>query len=152
MRKSRVLEKLRNGHSASCFKINFKDAQATELASIMGFDCIWVDLEHSGVDWSTLSAHVWASKAHNTDLMVRVARGSYSDYIKPLELDATGIMVPHIMNLQDAKDVIRMVRFHPEGRRPIDGGNADGGYSIFDFDDYLKISNRERFVILQIED
>lgn len=152
MRKSRVLEKLRIGEATNCFKVNSKDAQISELASMMGFDCIWVDMEHSGLDWSVLASHVWATKSQNTDLMVRVSRGSYSDYIRPLELDATGIMVPHIMNLQDAKDVINMVRFHPQGRRPIDGGNADGGYSIHNFAQYLDHSNSQRFVILQIED
>ena len=84
--------------------------------------------------------------------MVRVPRGSYSDYIKPLEMDATGILVPHIMNLEDAKRVVHMTRFHPAGRRPVDGGNADGFYTGIDFPDYLKQANEQRFVILQIED
>jgi 4-hydroxy-2-oxoheptanedioate aldolase len=39
--------------------------------------------------------------------MVRVARGSYSDYIRPLELDAAGIIVPHVMSLADAQAVAR---------------------------------------------
>lgn len=152
MRKSRVLEKLRSGETASCFKVNLKDAQVAELAAISGFDCVWVDLEHIGQDWSVIAAQVWATKAHNTDLMVRVPRGSYSDYIKPLELDATGILVPHVMGVEDAKNVIHMTRFHPQGRRPIDGGNADAGYTSVDFGEYLETANRERFVVLQIED
>ncbi len=152
MRKSKVLNKLRNGETASCFKVNLKDAQVAEIAAIIGFDCVWVDLEHIGQDWSTIAAHVWAAKAHDTDLMVRVSRGSYSDYIKPLEMDATGILVPHIMGVEDAKKIIHMTRFHPIGRRPIDGGNADGGYTTTDFNEYLKSANRERFIALQIED
>lgn len=152
MRKSRVLDKLRNGHTASCFKVNLKDAQVAELAAISGFDCVWVDLEHIGQDWSVIASHVWATKAHNTDVMVRVPRGAYSDYIKPLEMDATGILVPHVMGLEDAKKIIHMTRFHPIGRRPIDGGNADGAYTALDFDQYLEQANRERFVVLQIED
>lgn len=152
MRKSRVLQKLRSGGQASCFKINLKDTQAVEIAAMSGLDCVWVDLEHIGQDWSTIASHVWATKAYDTDLMVRVPRGSYSDYIKPLELDATGIMVPHIMGVEDAKKVIHQVRFHPQGRRPIDGGNADGAYTALGFDTYLKAANQERFVVLQIED
>ena len=152
MRRSKVLEKLRKGKKASCFKVNLKDAQVTELASKCGFDCIWVDQEHIGQDWSVISSHVWASKSQDVDLMVRVARGSYSDYIRALELDATGILVPHIMSLQDAKDVVHMCRFHPIGRRPIDGGNADGGYTMEDFDTYIRQANAERFLVLQIED
>lgn len=147
-----MLTKLRAGDNVSCFKVNLKDAQVGEIASLTGFDCIWVDLEHIGQEWSTIAAHVWATKAHQVDLMVRVPRGSYSDYIKPLEMDATGILVPHIMSVEDAKQVINMTRFHPIGRRPIDGGNADGAYTAMDFGDYLQSANCERFIALQIED
>lgn len=143
---------LRDGEKPSCFKVNLKDAQVAELAAMCGFDCIWVDQEHIGQDWATLQAHVWATKSQDVDLMVRIPRGSYSDYIRALEMDATGILVPHIMSLQDAKEVVHMTRFHPVGRRPIDGGNSDGGYTIIDFNEYIVTANRERFVILQIED
>jgi 4-hydroxy-2-oxoheptanedioate aldolase len=84
--------------------------------------------------------------------MVRVARGSYSDYIRPLELDAAGIMVPHIMSLGDARSVLRMTRFHPVGRRPIDGGNADGAYAQTPLGEYIRGANEDRFIIFQIED
>tara|TARA_R110002049_G_scaffold28018_4_gene96645 strand:+ start:61376 stop:62191 length:816 start_codon:yes stop_codon:yes gene_type:complete len=152
MRRSRVLEKLRGGKTASCFKVNLNDPKVSEIVAISGFDCVWVDQEHIGQDWSTLAAGIWAAKAHDTDVMVRVSRGGYSDYIRPLEMDATGIMVPHIMSLEDAKKVVEMVRFHPVGRRPIDGGNADGAYTALDFNEYIQLANKERFVALQIED
>lgn len=146
------MQKLRSGEKPSCFKVNLKDAQVAELAAMCGFDCIWVDQEHIGQDWSTLQAHVWATKSQDVDLMVRVPRGSYSDYIRALEMDATGILVPHIMSLQDAKEVVHMTRFHPQGRRPIDGGNSDGAYTMVDFNEYIETANRERFIVLQIED
>ncbi|SDC47481.1 HpcH/HpaI aldolase family protein [Niabella drilacis] len=152
MRSSKVLQKLRSGGFASCIKINISNAQVVELAARSGFDCIWVDQEHCAPDWQVLNSQVWAAKAYDADLLVRVPRGSYSDLVRPLEMDATGIMVPHIMSLQDAAGVVHMTRFHPLGRRPIDGGNADGGYTNMDFQEYLATANRERFVILQIED
>ncbi len=152
MRESRVLRQLRAGETVSCFKMNLSDPRVAEIAALSGFDCIWADQEHIGQDWSALAGNIWAAKSHDTDLLVRVARGAYSDYIRPLELDATGIMVPHIMGLDDARKVIEMVRFHPVGRRPVDGGNADGAYTGIDFNEYLVQANEQRFVILQIED
>lgn len=152
MRRSRVLQKLRAGEIVSCLKINLVDPKVSELAALSGFDCVWIDQEHIGQDWSRVESSVWATKAHDADLMVRVARGSYSDYIRPLEMDASGIMVPHIMGLEDARKIVDMTRFHPVGRRPIDGGNADGAYTKMDFKDYLKRSNEQRFIVLQIED
>ena len=61
-------------------------------------------------------------------------------------------MVPHLMGIEDARKVVQMTRFHPIGHRPLDGGNADGGYTTLDYADYLQQANQERFVILQIED
>ncbi len=152
MRPSRTLAKLRAGEIASCFKSNLADARAMEIAAMAGFDCLWSDMEHVPNDLAVIEKGILAAKAHDADVLVRVSRGSYSDYIRPLEMDAAGIMVPHVMSLADAQAVVRMTRFHPLGRRPVDGGNADGAYCNIDFLDYLKQANEQRFVVVQIED
>jgi 4-hydroxy-2-oxoheptanedioate aldolase len=151
MRSSRVLKKLRAGEIVSCFNVHF-DYQSSDIASMAGYDCMWVDNEHTARDYVDIREHIMTGKLNDVDVMVRVPRGSYSDYIKPLELDATGIMVPHIMSAEDARKVIRMTRFHPEGRRPVDGGNTDGAYAAIPYREYIRQANKERFVVLQIED
>lgn len=45
-----------------------------------------------------------------------------------------------------------MTRFHPLGRRPLDGGNADGAYAQTPVEEYIRRSNEDRFIIFQIED
>ena len=152
MRPSRVLKKLRDGGIVCSTKLNLYDARASELAAMFDFDCLWLCLEHGPNDLSDIEKQIYAAKAYDVDVVVRVARGSYSDYIRPFELDATGIMVPHVMSAEDARNVVRMTRFHPVGRRPVDSGNADGKYCNVPFTDYLEQANRERFIILQIED
>lgn len=152
MRKSKVLKKLREGKTVVSFKLNLSDTRACEIAAMNGFDCIWTCMEHVPNDISVIERQVLACKAHDTDIVVRVERGSYSDYIRPLEMDATGIMVPHIMSAEDAKNVAKMTRFHPIGLRPLDGGNADGEYCRIPLNEYLEQANNERFVIVQIED
>lgn len=152
IRPSRVLQKLRAGQVAYATKLNLGDARAAEIAAMSGLDCIWTDMEHVPNDWSVVEKQILAAKAHGVDTIVRVARGSYSDYIRPLEMDAAGIMVPHIMSAADAKAVIRQTKFHPLGLRPVDGGNADGAYCGIGLSDYLQQANEQRFNILQIED
>ena len=152
MSPGKVLAKLRAGKVASCIKLNTKDPRVAEIASMCGFDCIWTDMEHVGNDFSVIEGQILAAKAHNTDCLVRVARGSYSDHVRPLELDASGIMVPHVMNLEDARRVVQMTRFFPLGRRALDGGNADGSYCMTDTKEYMAWANRERFLMIQIED
>ncbi|MDF2716107.1 MAG: aldolase [Paenibacillus sp.] len=117
-----------------------------------GFDCNWTDMEHVANDWSAVEKQILAAKVHDADTIVRVARGSYSDIVKPLEMDAAGIMIPRIMSLADAKTIVGHTRFYPFGLRPADGGNADGGYSSIPFTEYIREANEQRCVIVQIED
>ena len=152
MRESKVLRKLRNGELVISMKSNLADPRVVEIAAMCGFDCIWLGMEHIPNDWHTIENQIRAAKIHNVDTVVRVTRGSYSDLVKPLEADASGIMVPHVMSLEDAKHIVHQTRFHPVGRRPVDGGNADGAFTMVDFKEYIKVSNEQKFVIIQIED
>lgn len=152
MRKSRVLRKIREGKTAYSFKLNLEDTRAAEIAAMTGIDCLWTDMEHVPNDYSAIENIVRAAKIYDVDVLTRVKRGSYNDMINPLEADSTGVMIPHLMSLEEAKQVVYYTKFHPIGRRPIDGGNADGNYCLTDGNAYIKQANEERFNVVQIED
>ena len=152
MRRSRVLEKMKEGKVATSIKLNMADPRVAEIAAICGFDCIWVDMEHVPNDYEAIENIVRAAKNYDADVMTRVSKGSYSDLVRPLEADSTAIMVPHVMSLEEAKKIVYYTKFHPIGRRPIDGGNADGKYCMIPANDYMKEANAERFTVIQIED
>jgi 4-hydroxy-2-oxoheptanedioate aldolase len=152
MRPSRILKKLRNGETVCTFKLNTESPRLAEIAAMSGFDGLWLCNEHGGNNWQTVENMIRAAKIYDVDTVVRVSRGGYSDYVRPLEMDATGIMVPHIMSAQDARNLVKMTRFHPFGLRALDGGNQDGAYCNVPQLDYLRDSNEQRFIIGQIED
>ncbi len=152
MRDSRVLRVMRQGGVAVSIKCNFDDPREAEIAGACGYDCVWIDLEHVPNSITSVSEFVRAAKIYDCDILTRVGRGSYSDLIRPLEADSTGIMIPHLMSLADAERIVYYTKFHPIGRRPIDGGNADGDYGLTDGEEYIKRANAERFVVVQIED
>ncbi len=151
-RKSRLLEKMRSGQKAITYKLNLSCPRIAEIAAMSGFDGIWICQEHVPTDHSTMCNQILAAKAYDCDCIVRVAKGSYSDYIRPLEADASGIMIPHLMSLEEAREIVHTVRFQPLGLRPVDGGNADGNYCMLDFKEYIRFMNANRLVIVQIED
>jgi 4-hydroxy-2-oxoheptanedioate aldolase len=152
LRKSRVLRKIRDGKVAYSLKLNLADPRVAEIAAMSGIDCIWLDMEHVPSDYIDIENMIRAAKIYDTDTIVRVAKGSYNDFIKPFEADSTGIMIPHLMSLEEAKQIVYFTKFHPIGRRPIDGGNADGKYCLVNTMDYITEANKERFNIVQIED
>ncbi len=152
MRPSRVLARLRRGEVASCTKINTSDPRVIDLAAMSGVDSVWLCQEHTGNTLGDIENQTRAAKVFDVDTLVRVKRGSYSDMIRPLEADAAGIIVPHVMSAEDARRIVRFARFVPVGRRPLDGGNADGAYCQIPGNEYLQDANAQRLLIIQIED
>lgn len=153
MRKSKVLKKIREGKTAFCTKLNLGEPSIAEIAAMSGFDCIWIDMEHVPSDYAVVENIIRAAKIYDCDVLTRISKtGGYSDIIRPLEADSTGIMVPHLMSSEEAKQVVYYSKFHPIGRRPLDGGNADGKYCLVDGLDYMTEANEERFTVIQIED
>ena len=150
-RSSRILKLLRGGDIPLLLKCNLSDPRVMEIAGLSGVDGVWLCNEHVPNDWIGIENQIRAAKLHDIDTIVRVARGSYSDHIKPFEADATGIMVPHVGSVDEARQIIDWVRFQPLGRRPMDGGNADGQFCFVPVKEYMHHSNTERIVILQIE-
>lgn len=150
-RSSRILRELRAGQCPTSLKLNLMDPRVVELAGLAGASAVWMCNEHVPNDWLNLEHMIRAAKLYDMDTVVRVSKGSYSEYLKPFECDATGIMVPHVASADEARHIVEMVRFHPLGRRPIDGGNMDGLFCQISAADYIDHSNRERLIVLQIE-
>lgn len=152
MRQSLVLDRLRDGEAVWCAATALTDPAVIEVMGLLGVHCVWIDMEHGPAGLETVRAQVLAAKAHGMDAMVRVPKGCYSDWIRPLECDASGIMIPHVMSGVEAAEIVQTTKFHPVGRRPLNGGNADGPYCLRPAADYCAWANKHRFVVVQIED
>jgi len=151
LRPSRVLKRLNEGQMPTSLKINLSDPRVIEIAGLCGVDAVWLCQEHVPNDWLALENQIRAARVHNIDTLVRVSRGSYSDYVRPFEADATGIIVPHVKSAEEARQIVEWTRFQPLGRRALDGGSIDGQFCLIPATEYLEHSNTERIVIFQIE-
>ena len=151
MRKSRVLREQREGILSSCVKLSINSPDSVEIAGLTGFSAVWLCMEHGPASWNEIAHMVRAGKVHDVDVIVRVTKGTYSDYVKAFECDAAAIMVPHVTSANEAADVVKMCRFQEQGRRALDGGNADGFYCLAPVMEYLADGNKEKYIILQIE-
>lgn len=143
--------KLRTGNVCFSLKLNLVDPRAAEIGALCGADALWLDQEHCASDWSDIYHQILACGRHGADAIVRVSKGSYSDLVKPLELGAAAVMVPQVSGPGEAHEIVRQTKFHPLGRRALDGGNADGGYGLFPFGEYLSRSNDDNLTIVQLE-
>src|SRR5688572_10487375 len=108
LRPSRVLRKIRQGELATMAKINLADPRIIEIAGHAGIDAVWLCNEHVPNDWINLENMIRAARLHDMDALVRVAKGSYGDFIKPLEAGAAGIIVPHVSSAEEARAIVEM--------------------------------------------
>ena len=72
MRKSKVLEKLKNGDCVSVIDIGyFPCSSIVEIAGKIGFDCVWLDMEHKRYGLKELAEMTLGCRATGMDAMVR---------------------------------------------------------------------------------
>jgi 4-hydroxy-2-oxoheptanedioate aldolase len=152
VRRSRVREKLAAGKAAIVGAMNSTDPVVCDIIGMTGFDALWMCNEHKGIDWDRMGNLIRTCAMNDMDSMIRVSKGSYNDYVRPLEIGATGIMVPHCMSAAEARSIGQATKFHPIGRRALDSGNADGHYCMVPLAQYLAEANDRTFTVVQIED
>jgi 4-hydroxy-2-oxoheptanedioate aldolase len=153
MIKSRVLQKLRGGDFVRAASISrVTDPWLAEVVGKLGFDAIWLDMEHRPFGYDIISPISLACRATGMDLMVRVLKTGYSSPMRVLESGANGIMVPHCRSAEEARQWVEWTRFPPLGRRGFDGAGADADHILADPLEHLTHANREVFLVLQIED
>ncbi len=154
MRRSKVLEKLRNDEPVLCTNINAGVLPLLmEMAGKVGIDAVWIDMEHRDYSWSDVKQMVTAGRLADIDSMVRIRKGEgYTTFFRPLEDGAAGIMVPHVTTADEARDVIRNAKFAPEGLRGLETVMQDADCSLADAHEYMQHANRETFIAIQIED
>src|ERR1035437_4891374 len=113
LRFRRILRELRAGKQPTCLKVNLSDPRIIELIGLAGASAVWICNEHVLNDWLNLENQIRAAKLYVVATIVRVEKGSYSDYVKPFEADATAIMLPHVKTAEEARHIVEMTRFHP---------------------------------------
>ena len=118
----------------------------------MGFDGIWMDMEHHSYSLETANNLIRASRVGDMDIMIRPAKWEYLQISRILETGATGILYPRCDNVDEAKNVVRWAKFYPIGTRGVDGGNPDMPYLSMPIAEYIQMANEQTFVGIQVED
>jgi 4-hydroxy-2-oxoheptanedioate aldolase len=152
MRPSKIKAKLKRHEPVLLTTLHLTDPSLYEMVSLMGFDGVWMDLEHHGYSVETAGALMRAARVGTADIMVRPAKGEFMRLGRMLEAGAQGIMYPRCNSAAEAGEVVTWAKFAPLGRRGFDGGNPDMPYCFLPIDQYVRQANDETFVVIQIED
>src|SRR6188508_3007590 len=120
MRPSKIKAKLSRNEPVLLVTLHFTDPSAYEMTSLMGFDGLWMDMEHHGYSLETAMTLMRAARVGTSDIMVRPAKGEWMRMGRMLEAGAQGIMYPRCDNAAEAKELVRWTKFAPLGQRGFD--------------------------------
>lgn len=152
MRNSKTLAKWRAGIPVLGTTLHFNDPSVYELTSLLGFDLIWMDLEHHAHSLETAGNLMRAARVGGADILTRPAKGEFMRTARLLEAGANGIIYPRCTSAAEAAELVQNVKFPPMGIRGLDGAGPDMPYGLMNLKDYLAKANQETFVLVQIED
>lgn len=151
MQASRIKAKLSQNKPVLITAICLSDPSLFEMASLMGFDGIWLDMEHHAHSVEAANNYIRAVRVGVSDVIARPAKGEFMRLGRMLEAGAKGIMYPRCDDDREAAEVVRWAKFAPLGERGFDGGNPDQPYCSMPIDQYIDAANRETFIVVQIE-
>lgn len=148
---SRIKAKLARNEPVLATATTLSDPSVFELASLMGFDGLWLDLEHHAHSLQAANNYIRAARVGVSDVIARPAKGEFMRMARLLEAGAKGIMYPRCDDAAEAAEVVRWAKFAPLGERGIDTANPDAPYFSMPLAEYVEAANRETFLIIQLE-
>src|SRR5688572_30314620 len=151
MRSSRVLEKIRSGKVARLCALGSYLPYFPTVAAQAGYDGVWVDGEHKPFDPREAQALIAFHHLANIDCLWRPPTREKAALYRILEDGATGLVIPHVESVEEARALVAATRFPPTGNRGLDGAALDAGYGFGGDTNYPAAANRETILFVQIE-
>ncbi len=122
-----------------------------EILGKSELDALCLDAEHAPFGRAQLDACIAATRATNLTPLVRVPSADPHNILNALDCGATGIVVPHVRTVADAKAICQRSLYGPGGRG-FAGSSRAAGFAGKAIADQLKESAEQTTIIAQIED
>jgi len=144
MHPNKFMDRLRGGETLLGLAHMYPAAGIVEGMS-PGWDFIWVDAQHGEMSYDAVLRSLWACAAAGVESLLRVP-GHEPGIVAPLaDLSPSAVMVPMVNTAEEARQVVSMLRFPPQGTR------SYGGRRLIDLYGREGYRTRELGIVVQIE-
>ncbi len=107
------------------------DPAVCEIFGRAGYDCVWIDTEHSYMSYADVLNHLNAARATGLATLVRLPQSDLTATKRILEMGPDGIIFPMVRSAEEFRSLMEMTLYPPLGTRgfgpmrAIDYGAAD---------------------------
>ncbi|MEL6789800.1 MAG: aldolase/citrate lyase family protein [Pseudomonadota bacterium] len=144
-------DKVRGGEPLIGTWMKTPSAIVAEVLGLTSLDCVCLDAEHAPFDRLAIDGSVAALRAAGKPALVRVPEMSAAAVLNALDCGATGIVMPHVTNADQANALVAMSHYGPGGRGYA-GSSRAASYTTSGMADNLAQARETTCVIAQIED
>jgi 4-hydroxy-2-oxoheptanedioate aldolase len=135
------------------FGINIFEAltpSVVKIAANLGFDMLMVDAEHALNDDHRLAMFMALARDNGMAPVATVIAPERALVSRVLDAGAMGIILSHSETLQQMEDLVRWVKYAPEGERGLAMGTS-AGYDASDISRYCREANEATLILPKIE-
>lgn len=151
--KQQMAERHTRGELIRGTHVTMNDPVVSQLLGHAGFDFLWVDTEHTAIDYRDLLAHISFAHHAGTPALVRLHKNDENHTKRVLDMGPDGVIFPMINTAAEAAAAIESTLYPPHGRRGF-GPRGAMRYGLDDAADYINRGSLEmcRFVQLESEE
>lgn len=149
MQTNRLKDKFRSNTPVIGMPVSTPDPFIVETAAGLGYDYLFIDMEHSPIDFCHLPQMLMAMKGSDTEPVVRVPWNDFVIVKRVLDLGVWNVIIPMIRNRAEAETAVAACKYPPKGVRGMGPGRA--GLGVTDMVEFFEKADDEIGVIIQIE-
>lgn len=146
LRVNRAKQKLANGETVTIVS-GITHPDDIDAVGPLGFDGIWLEGEHGATDASDLGNLTRACDIWGMTSVARINLNEQGLIYRTLDRGAQAIVVPHVNNASEARNVVEGGKFTPSGKRGMFTSRQGLGVS-----NYFDNANDQSMLIVLIED
>lgn len=120
-----------------------------EIARTCGIKSLVIDLEHGTFDLATLDHFLAYTKAIGISTLTKIIAPNAESIQQPLDFGSDGVIVPHVLGVDHAREVTKAAKYPPRGVRSISSGRVYG-YTRQTTEDF-EIENRRTRCYAMVE-
>ncbi|MCP5119417.1 MAG: aldolase [bacterium] len=112
-----VKVKLREGKPVAGATITIPSAEVAVDAANLGYDFLWIEMEHSAITLETARDMILATRGTGTVPFVRVPINELWTAKRALDIGALGVIFPFTNSVELARQAVAACRYPPAGQR-----------------------------------
>lgn len=145
-----VRKTMREGRPAIGVTITVASADVAAHAAAMGFDFLWIEMEHSPITLESLRNMVLATRGLNALPLVRVPVNEIWQAKRVLDQGVSGVIFPFTGSGELARQAVAACKYPPGGRRGSGAGLAAHRWPLGD--EYYDFADRNFLVVAVVEE